>query len=100
MNSLLSEVPKHTQAISPPAVVSAGAANLKKEANDSRTLRALQLSYSNAVTNTLYLALATVVLALIFACGMEWKNIKKVAEERKQADGDQNRLDCGVEMTG
>ena len=100
VNSLLSEVPKHTQAISPPAVVSAGAENLRKEATNSTILRALQLSYSNAVTDTIYLALATVCLALFFACGMEWKNIKKVAEERKKAEEDQNQLGSDVRLTG
>ena len=100
VNSLLSEVPKHTQAISPSAVVSAGAGNLRKEATNSTVLRALQVSYSNAVTDTLYLALATVCLALFFACGMEWKNIKKVAKERKKAEEDQYQSDMSDRLTG
>lgn len=81
-------------------MVSAGAGNLKKEATNSTILRALQLSYSNAVTDTLYLALATVSLALFFACGMEWKNIRKVAEERKKAEEDQNHMGSALGLTG
>ncbi len=82
--SLLTEVPENTRTISPEEVINAGAGNLKTKAANPTVLHALQLSYSTAVANTLYLALATVCLALIFACGMEWRNIKDVANERKQ----------------
>lgn len=91
VNSLLSEVPKHTQAIAPEVVIGAGAEKLEEISSNSDILGALRLSYSIAVTNTLYLALATVCLGLFSACGMERKNIRKVAEERKQAEKDVSR---------
>lgn len=93
VNSLLTQVPKNTQAVSPQAVVDAGATNLNKISASPTVLYALQLSYSTAVTNTLYLAIASVALALFFACGMEWKNIKHVAAEREKLASEQVRQD-------
>ncbi|KAI4270967.1 MAG: hypothetical protein L6R38_006970 [Xanthoria sp. 2 TBL-2021] len=89
VNSLLSKVPKHTDTIALSAVVAAGAANVKQEAADPHTLAALQLSISQAVKNTMYLALATISLAFLLAAGLVRKNLRKFAAKRKQAQGEQ-----------
>jgi hypothetical protein len=65
-------------------VINAGATNLRVLTQDPGVLHAIQVSYSKAVTNTLYLATAAVALALPFAAGMQWKNVKRVSAQRKE----------------
>ncbi|MCJ1427089.1 hypothetical protein MMC29_004992 [Sticta canariensis] len=62
--------------ISPQSVVKVGPTNLKALTNDTTTLHSLRLSYSKAVTNTLYYALGAIAITLPFAMGMEWKNLE------------------------
>ena len=83
MNSLIREIPRNTHEVSAPEALKAGATHLKTVTTDPKVLRALEVSYSNAVRNTLYLAVASIAIALPFASGMEWKNVKKVSADRK-----------------
>lgn len=82
MNSLAAEVPKLTTTVSPKAVIQAGATNLRVLTADPSTLRALQAAYATAVVHTLYLALASMAIALPFAVGMEWKNVHTESRHR------------------
>lgn len=86
VNSLLDEIPKHTSALSAPAVVDAGASNLAKLATSPEILQALRASYAKAVSNTLVYSLVAACAALPFAVCMEWLNVKRVAKERESAD--------------
>lgn len=65
-------------------VINAGATNLRSLTQDPCVLHAIQVSYSKAVTNTLYLATAAITLALSFAAEMQWKNVKRVSGQRKE----------------
>lgn len=91
MNTLSSEVRKHTPGIPAELVVHAGATNLKSLTTDSSTLRSLQASYSQAVTNVLYFATALLAMASPFAVLMKWKTVKKVASEDNEG---QARAGC------
>ena len=99
INTLLSETPKHTTAIPAPLVVHAGAESLQHlSAGSATVLNALKTSYNIAVSNTLYLALASISLAIFFACGMEWKNIKREAEHRKVVELDKEGMSSTVNL--
>ncbi|MCJ1404233.1 hypothetical protein MMC11_007458 [Xylographa trunciseda] len=100
VNTLIARVSQNTHAVSPATVLAAGAANLAQIAPSPAVRRALQLSYSDAVTSTLYLALASTVLALFCASGMEWKSIKRVAEAREEARRPCERAEASLERKG
>lgn len=81
---LKTSIPLYTTAISPATVIAAGATGLDSLAGPSYTvLVALRKAYADAIRNTTLFVLAAAVAALPFACGMQWLNIKKVAEERR-----------------
>lgn len=82
VNALAEEVPLLNATASPQAVIRAGATNLGVLTADPATLRALQAAYATAVVHTLYLALASMAVALPFAIGMEWKNVQTVSVQR------------------
>lgn len=65
-------------------VINAGATNLQSLTQDPGVLHSIQVSYSKAVTNTLYLATAAITLALPLAAEMQWKNVKRVSAQRKE----------------
>ncbi|PQE02873.1 efflux pump antibiotic resistance protein [Rutstroemia sp. NJR-2017a BBW] len=86
LTKLKTSVPTHTSAVSPADVIEVGATGLQSLARSSSTvLVALRDAYADAIQDTMYYALATACVALPFACGMQWLNIKKVAEERREA---------------
>ena len=97
VNTLSSKVRKHTPGIPAELVVHAGATNLKSLTTDSSTLRSLQASHSQAVTNVLYFATAVLAMALPFAVFMEWKAVKKVASEDIEG---QARAECEKSTEG
>lgn len=87
VTGLFEEIPKHTKAISPAAVVQAGPTALRL-AETPAILRALQEAYAAAIQRTMYFSLATACVALPFALGMEWLNVKKIAEEKTDRVGE------------
>ena len=93
LNTLVKSIPAHTTAISPQAVVSVGATGLVGLTRSAEVLRAVREAYTEAIRHALILALAGACGGFPFAWGMEWLNIKKVAEERKKRN-----LDEGVEL--
>lgn len=62
-------------------VLAAGPTDMKVFAHDPVILAFLQQCYANAVKSTLYVALATAVVAVLFAMGMQWLNVKKVNKD-------------------
>lgn len=69
--------PRFSQ-LKPNAVLSAGPTGLKSFAQDAMILEFLQNTYATAVRNTMYVALATATVAIPFALGMQWLNVKKL----------------------
>ncbi|MCJ1384795.1 hypothetical protein MMC17_007913 [Xylographa soralifera] len=87
-NTLVTKVSQNTLVISPETVPAAGAANLKQIAPSPMVLRALQLSYSDAMTGTLNLALASTVLALYFSqAGWSGRAQRESERTEKLPDG-------------
>ncbi|KAI0395153.1 MFS general substrate transporter [Xylariaceae sp. FL0594] len=97
LSKLTLTVPRHTRAVTPDAVIAAGATGLGAlSRGDPTVLNALRSAYAEAVRDPLILALAAAVLAFPFACAMERLNIKRVAEEReRERSGDQLVLEEG-----
>ncbi|KAI0533326.1 MFS general substrate transporter [Xylaria digitata] len=90
-NLLLSKlkitVPRHTDAVTPQAVIAVGAAGLGSLAPDAEVLAALRPAYAEALRDPLILAQAAALLALPFSCAIERLNIKCVVEKRQQTQG-------------
>lgn len=87
VNGLLREVPRSTEGISPQAVIRAGPTNFQRLTTDPTVLRALEYSYSQAIQGILYFALAAIAMSLLFAIGMEWKNLKTSIQEEQYKVG-------------
>ncbi|KAI2613338.1 hypothetical protein GGR54DRAFT_616262 [Hypoxylon sp. NC1633] len=87
-------VPQHTGgSVSSAAVIQAGAQGLAAvAAGDSQLLESLRWAYGESVRRTIILGLAGACLAVPASCGMEWLNIKRIAEERKRRVGDSVQL--------
>lgn len=88
LSGLLREVPKVTQAVSALSVVNTGATNLTSLTSDPRTLRAIRVAYSSAISDIILFTAGTIAIALPFALGMEWINVKKVARSSGVEDRD------------
>lgn len=83
VNSLVGEVPKRTSAVLPHAVITNGALNLQRLRSSPVVLKALREAYAKAIQNLLVYSLVAVCVALPFALGMQWLNVKKVAKKTK-----------------
>ena len=90
INGLLNEIPKHTNATSPAAVLAVGLTSFQHLARTPTILRALQDAYATAIRFTMYFSLATACLSLPFALGMQWLNVKKVAKKQNEAKAAQD----------
>ncbi|KAI0843826.1 major facilitator superfamily domain-containing protein [Daldinia vernicosa] len=79
-------VPHYTSGlVSPAAVIQAGATGLTAVApGDMQLLQDLRWAYGAAVRRTIILGLAGACLTVPASCGMEWLNIKRIAEERER----------------
>lgn len=86
MNGLLDEIPKHTNELPPSIVLQAGPTSLKFLAKTPSILRALQDAYAVAIQRTMYFSLAAACVALPFALGMQWLNVKKVAKRQAEEE--------------
>ena len=84
VNGLKTELPKHTDAIPPEAVVKAGALNLAALTNSAAILQAMREAYAAAIRHVLIFALAIVCLSVPAACGMQWLNLKQVSRDREE----------------
>jgi hypothetical protein len=80
LNGLLREVPKVTQAVSAQSVVNTGATNLTSLTSDPHTLLAIRVAYSVAIRDVIFFTAGTIAIALPFALGMEWINLKKFSK--------------------
>ncbi|KAF2680027.1 efflux pump antibiotic resistance protein [Lentithecium fluviatile CBS 122367] len=82
LNELTAQVAR-TSHISPAAVVAAGASNLQYLAPTPESLRILVEAYATAIRHALIFALVVICLPFLFTFGMEHRNIKAIAKERK-----------------
>ncbi|KAM7211072.1 Major facilitator superfamily domain containing protein [Rhypophila decipiens] len=98
--TLLDLVPKRLPGIPPQAVVAMGAANLSALASSPENLAALQDIWNTAITRSLNIGIAALVIAFCFTSCMEWLNALKVAEERKNPikEKEQETGDSGKEV--
>lgn len=86
MSKLELSIPLYTSAVSPAAVLGVGATGLRNLAGSNSTLLlALREAYADAIQDAMIYAVAGVCVALPFACGMQWFNIKRVAKQRREA---------------
>ncbi|KAF2867710.1 MFS multidrug transporter-like protein [Massariosphaeria phaeospora] len=84
LNGLQRTIPSHTTMVSVSAVLEAGVGGLTRLAPNPAVLQQLREDYAEALRGTFILALVGTCVALPFAAGMQWLNIKTVAEERRR----------------
>ncbi|KAF2464156.1 permease of the major facilitator superfamily [Lindgomyces ingoldianus] len=70
--------------LDPALVLGAGPTGLKAFTHDPAILKFLQDCYADAVRNTLFVALATAAVAVPFALGMQWLNVKKIDKATRE----------------
>jgi len=75
--------------ISKNALLVAGAGGLKEIAGNGDMLRQLKKAYADAIWGPLVVGLVATCAAFPFGLGMEWLNIKTVAEDRKRASAEE-----------
>ena len=92
LNRLSEVIPILTTAVPPSLVIAAGATGLKQIVSSAHDLRQLRLAYAEAIHSTLLFALGLACAAFPFAWGMEWLNIKDIAEERKKVAGNSDGM--------
>ncbi|KAN0074851.1 Major facilitator superfamily domain containing protein [Elaphomyces granulatus] len=85
INRLTSEVQETLPQIPPSIVVDMGASNLPALAPSPQILLLLREAYRSAIRDLFIFALAASCLAFVFSLGFEFKNVKVVARERKNA---------------
>ena len=88
-NRLVREVPRRTSAVPPQAVITNGALNLQRLTNSALALKALREAYAKAIQNLLIYSLVAVCVALPFALGMQWLNLKKAAKKTQMEDANE-----------
>ena len=100
VNSLVREVPKHTSAVPPEAVIANGALNLQRLTDSSVAQRGLREAYAKAIQNLIIYSLVAVCIALPFALSMQWLNVKNATKkpQSKYASGLDAETDLGTEM--
>ena len=84
IDGLHSEVPKFTSTVSPDAVVMNGALNLQSLTTSPSILHGLREAYAIAISHVNYFLVATIVISVPTALGMEWLNIKRVSIQREE----------------
>jgi hypothetical protein len=82
ISTILESVPKELPAISPAAVIAAGAIHLPDIAPSPGTLAILRSIWNTGISRAMIFSLAMVCAALPLTLGMEWLNAKKIARER------------------
>lgn len=83
LHDLRVNIPTHTTTISVQSVIDSGAGGLRSIAPNALVLQQLREAYAVSLKGTFRLALFGTCLALPFAAGMQWLNIKRIAEERR-----------------
>lgn len=74
--------------LSPPVVITAGAASLQHITEDPKALGILRSIWNLAVSRTLLLSLAAVCATVPFTIGMQWLNAKRVSDARSKSDAE------------
>lgn len=83
INTLSTHIPRETTAVTPEAVIQAGANGLPMLISDPTVLNSLRFVYSSAVTNVLYLSTATIAVGLPCALCMERRNVRREGQMRE-----------------
>lgn len=85
LDRLRDNVVSPTHAISPDAVIAAGAGGLSRIASSPEMLETIKQAYVVSLRDVFVFALVAACVAFPCAWGMEWLNIKTVAKERERA---------------
>jgi hypothetical protein len=95
---LRSSIPSATHgAISPQAVIDAGATGLTSLTRDRTLISRLRNAYTVAISHTMILLLITICVSIPVAFGMKWLNIKDVSIEREKEKAEVESLAVFVE---
>jgi len=74
-NTLVKQIPLHTQGVDPALIIQAGATHVRQVTPPSQ-LPGVLLAYNEAVTRALILPIATGALTFIWSLFVEWKSVK------------------------
>ncbi|KIW67751.1 hypothetical protein PV04_06981 [Phialophora macrospora] len=74
-NTLIKEIPRHTQGVNPWTIVMAGATHIR-EVTPPAQLQGVLYAYNIAVTHSYILSIACSSIAFLFSLGFEWKSVK------------------------
>ncbi|KAF1994746.1 permease of the major facilitator superfamily [Amniculicola lignicola CBS 123094] len=85
-NTVSREVRRTVDGISPELITHVGATQLRSLNLPLETLFKVRVAFSRGVSSTLFLALALAAVGIFFAAGMEWKNLKVAAAERRHKE--------------
>jgi hypothetical protein len=96
LQTLHTSIPARTSAVNVQAVIDAGAGGLAALAPNLGVLQNLREAYADALRGTWVLAAVGTGLALPCAVGMQWLNIKRIAEGRKTKATDSGGEEGGV----
>ena len=89
LNALGKNVPKYTDGLKPQTIVDAGPLAITHLTSDPATILGVRLAYTKAIQNIIIFSLAVLCASIPAAAGMQWLNIRKVAEARKEANATQ-----------
>ena len=84
IDSLRKEIPKYAPSVPTDAVINAGALDLKSLTTVPATLQGIREAYAIAISHVNIFLLAVICISVPTACGMKWRNIKKVSAQREE----------------
>ena len=90
VTELARTIPKHTLAVTPGDVISAGAAGLASIAHTPAVLQAVRESYSEAERHIFIFAATCACLTVFSSFGMEWLNVTVESRKRKDSNAGDN----------
>jgi hypothetical protein len=85
LNALRKNIPIYTEGLDPQTIVNAGPLAITHLTSDPDMILGIRLAYTKAIQNIIIFSLAVVCASVPAAAGMQWLNIRKVAEARNDA---------------
>lgn len=89
LNALNKYIPVYADGLDAGTIVHAGPLAITQLTHSPDAIYGIRLAYSKGIYHVLIFALAVVCASIPAAAGMQWLNLKKVAEAREQARGGQ-----------
>lgn len=92
LNALSKYIPIYTNGdIDAHTIVHAGPLAIPQLTSDPNTILSIRLAYSKSIQHIIIFALAVVCASIPAAAGMQWLNIRKVADARSKTPADEVR---------